>query len=130
MVGLKKNQPELFHQMSAVVQALPVKYTTASREQEHGRSTARNYAGYALKGVKTAERWSHSKFASVVNVQRKTVELKTGKETAATSYYRSNQKGKEPELCQAVRGHWQVEVNNHLRDVTLAADALRTKKKR
>ena len=33
------------------------------------------------------------------------------------------------ELCAAVRAHWQVEVNNHVRDVTLREDQFRTKKR-
>ena len=130
LVGLKLNQKELFNQMSKASQELPLKYTMESREKERGRITDRNYEVYDIKGIATAARWAKSKITRLVKVERKTVEMKTGKETQETSYYLSNQKGKEQQLCEAVRGHWQVEVNNHLRDVTLAEDDLRTKKKK
>ena len=130
LVGLKRNQKELFNQMSEVREELPIKYEVESSETERGRVTIRNYQVYDIRGIKVAERWNKSKISSLVKVERKTVELKSGKETTETSYYLSNQKGKEKQLSEAVRGHWQVEVNNHLRDVTLAEDELRTKKKK
>ena len=130
VVGLKRNQKELFNQMSEAGQKLPITSEVESSDRERGRLTTRNYQVFNLKAVKIGERWSQSKISSLVKVERKTVELKSGKETAETSYYLSNQKGKEKELCEAVRGHWQVEVNNHVRDVTFAEDDLRTKKKK
>jgi predicted transposase YbfD/YdcC len=130
LIGLKRNQKELFHQMGEASQALAVKYATENQEQERGRITTRIYQVYDITRVKTATRWAKSKLARLVKVSRKTIERKTGKETEETSYYVSNEKGKEKQLSQAVRGHWQVEVNNHIRDVTLAEDDLRTKKKK
>lgn len=130
LVGLKKNQKELFHQMEAMTHELGVKYGLESHEKKRGRITDRIYQVYDIRGVKVAERWDSSKFTRLVKVSRKTIEAKNRKETQETSYYLSNEKGKEKQLCEAVRGHWQVEVNNHLRDVTLAEDNLRTKKKR
>lgn len=129
LVGLKKNQKELFNQMSEAVPILGVEYVGQSCETERGRVTDRSYQVYDITGIKVAERWSKSKLARLIKVERKTV-LGSGKGTKEMSYYLSNQKGKEQQLCEAVRGHWQVEVNNHLRDVTLAEDDLRTKKKR
>lgn len=130
LVGVKKNQKELFNQMSEVGQKSPIKYEFESKEQERGRIMMRNYQVFDIKAERVGERWNKSKISSLVKVVRKTVELKSGKETTETSYYLSNQKGKEKQLCEAIRGHWQVEVNNHLRDVTLAEDDLRTKKKK
>ena len=60
---------------------------------------------------------------------REREEVKTGKKSLATSYYLSNEVGNYEELVQAIRGHWQVETNNHLRDVTLREDRLRSKKR-
>ena len=37
--------------------------------------------------------------------------------------------GHERELFTAIRKHWQVEVNNHIRDVTLKEDHVKTKDK-
>jgi len=46
-----------------------------------------------------------------------------------TSYYVSNEVGTYEELSEAIRRHWQVETNNHIRDVTLKKDHLRSKKR-
>jgi len=45
------------------------------------------------------------------------------------SYYLTNEVGNYEELSQAVRLHWQVETNNHLRDVSLKEDQMRSKKR-
>ena len=128
LVGLKRNQKELFHQMSATITELPVNYSFEKEEKGHGRITLRNYQVYDIQAVQKAERWTGSKIATIVKVKRKSVAMKTGKESEETSYYLSNEKGKMNELCAAVRAHWQVEVNHHRRDVTFAEDRLRTKK--
>ncbi len=54
---------------------------------------------------------------------------KGGKQSGETSYYLSNERTKLSELCSAVRKHWSVETNNHIRDVTLREDQLRVKKR-
>ena len=128
MVGLKNNQKELFQMVSQAIEELPVKYSFESEEKGHGRTTARHYEVYDIQAIKKAERWTRSKIATLVKVKRQSVVMKTGKQSAETSYYISNQKRRMNELCRAVRGHWQVEVNNHRRDVTFAEDRLRTKK--
>lgn len=128
VVGLKKNQKELFHQMSQAITELPVTDIFESEEKGHGRITARRYQAYDIQAVQKAERWTSSKIATIVQVKRKSVEMRTGKTSEETSYYLSNEKEKMNELCAAVRRHWQVEVNNHRRDVTFAEDRLRTKK--
>jgi predicted transposase YbfD/YdcC len=44
------------------------------------------------------------------------------------SYYLTNEIGNYEELAQAIRQHWQVETNNHIRDVSLREDEMRSKK--
>jgi predicted transposase YbfD/YdcC len=39
-------------------------------------------------------------------------------------------KTNKDELFHAIRNHWQVETSNHIRDVTLNEDNLKTSKKR
>jgi predicted transposase YbfD/YdcC len=65
----------------------------------------------------------------VILVNREREEIKSGKKSFEQSYYLTNERKKYQEICEAVRGHWGVETNNHLRDVTLKEDSLRTKKK-
>ena len=55
--------------------------------------------------------------------------MKTGKQSQDVDYYISNGKKDEDEnYFSAIRNHWSVEVSNHIRDVTLQEDKLRTKK--
>jgi predicted transposase YbfD/YdcC len=42
----------------------------------------------------------------------------------------TNEVGNYEEISEAIRGHWQVETNNHIRDVTLKEDRMRSKKRR
>lgn len=67
--------------------------------------------------------------ADVDQVRRTREELKSGKKSFETSYYVTNETGNYEELAEAIRGHWQVETSNHLRDVTLKEDRLRSKKR-
>lgn len=60
---------------------------------------------------------------------RETEELKSGKNASKESYYLSNEVGNYEELAQAIRLHWQVETNNHIRDVSLREDEMRSKKR-
>jgi len=41
----------------------------------------------------------------------------------------SNEVGKYEELAEAIRKHWQVETNNHIRDVSFKEDKMRSKKR-
>lgn len=55
---------------------------------------------------------------------RETTEVERGKHTREESLYLSNDAANPAEVCRAIRRHWQVEVNNNLRDTTLAEDQL------
>ena len=74
------------------------------------------------------QRWENCKINTLIEVKRDITEVKTQKKYVEISYYISNQNDNYLELCHAIRGHWSVEVNNHIRDVTLAEDDLRSKK--
>ncbi len=41
----------------------------------------------------------------------------------------SNIVGEYEELAEAIRKHWQVETNNHVRDVSLQEDKMPSKKR-
>lgn len=64
----------------------------------------------------------------MIRLKRNITEVKTQKKSTEISYYISNQDNNYLELCHAIRGHWSVEVNNHVRNVTFAEDDLTTKK--
>jgi predicted transposase YbfD/YdcC len=78
--------------------------------------------------METAARFKACQIRTAIKVRRETEQLKSAKKSVAASYYLSNEVGKYEELVRAICGHWQVEVNNQLRDVTLKEDQQRTKK--
>ncbi len=130
LVGLKENQKEMFWEVKQMSRFMPLVYQTESLEKGHGRIEHRCYRVYDIEGLYKDERWNTSDIRTAVRVMRERQEIRTGKISRETSYYLSNQADKFGQLCEAVRLHWQVETNNHIRDVTLKEDGLRTKKRK
>lgn len=128
VVGLKENQKQLCRQIRQAVETQAVLFGSSGIEKGHGRLSARRYEFYDILELEKDARWNQCQLKTVIKVRRKTTELKSGKESQETSYYLTNEVGNYEELCQAVRFHWQVETNNHIRDVSLKEDHLRSKK--
>jgi len=129
LVGLKKNQKEMFQEVSRETEHLTCLYKTERPEKGHGRIERRKYQVYDMAAIYQDERWLGCQISTVVKVYRERFEIKSGKQSVETSYYLSNQRTNPSELCQAVRNHWSVETNNHIRDVTLKEDQMRSKKR-
>jgi predicted transposase YbfD/YdcC len=129
LVGLKKNQKELFEKVSEKILELSCDYQAETLEKGHGRIESRNYQVYDIRAMEKDKRWSDCEISTVVKVQREREEIKSEKKGFETSYYLSNQSEDFAGLCAAVRRHWSVETNNHIRDVTLSEDGLRSKNK-
>ena len=129
LVGLKGNQKEMFAEVRAEIAHLPCLYESESLEKGHGRIEQRKYQVYDITDIYQDERWAACGLKTAVKVKRGRLAVKSGKESVETSYYLSNQTTNVAELCVAVRKHWAVETNNHIRDVTLQEDKLRSKKR-
>lgn len=130
LIGLKGNQKELFEDMKKCATYLMPVNEDVTIDKGHGRLEKREYFHYEIGEEYFDERWSESNFQSLFKVQRHRLELQTGRESFETDYYISNGKYSENEdYFTAIRQHWSVEVNNHIRDVTLKEDKLKTKKK-
>jgi predicted transposase YbfD/YdcC len=129
LVGLKNNQKELLNQVKDSIGSLPLIYQSESVEKGHGRIETRNYQVIDIQRMENHERWESCDIKSLVKVSRDVLEIKSEKRSIETSYYISNQSEDVASLCAAVRGHWSVETNNHIRDVTLKEDKLRSKNK-
>jgi predicted transposase YbfD/YdcC len=129
LVGLKANQKQLRRQALKTIEAQAILWKQSSREKGHGRIERRSYEFYDILEMKKAPRWASCQMRTLIKVRRRREELKSGKKSLETSYYVTNETGNYEELTQAIRGHWQVETSNHLRDVTLKEDALRSKKR-
>ena len=131
IIQAKGNQPILkrqLQQMEATQRPIGI-YSTA--DKGHGRIELRRGRCFDVSELEYAKRWSNSGFASLIVMERKTT--KKQKTTEETSFYLSNQKLPEAqpsqgrELFDAIRGHWRVESDNWVRDVTFQEDSVRTK---
>jgi predicted transposase YbfD/YdcC len=136
LVGLKDNQKELLNECKDVIRFSKPTFNFIQVESDpdghikpkHGRIEKREYDIYNISKEEKHERWTNCRINTLIKVKRDITEVKTQKKYIEISYYISNQSDNYLELCHAVRGHWSVEVNNHIRDVTFAEDDLRSKK--
>lgn len=111
-------------------------YKLITTDKGHGRVESRTYFYYDISSEYVDKRWKESNFQSLFKVTRKISYLKNGiiiKQCEETSYYISNAtisiSSNSKEYFTAIRNHWSVEVNNHIRDVTLKEDKMKTKNK-
>ncbi len=104
-------------------------FESESVEKGHGRIESRNYQIYQIESIYQDQRWDECQIRTAIKVSRERLEIKSGKVSVETNYYLSNQSSDWQELCVAVRKHWSVETNNHIRDVTLREDQMRSKKR-
>jgi predicted transposase YbfD/YdcC len=129
LVGLKANQKELLNEIKESIESLPLIYQSESIEKGHGRIEHRKYQVCDISSARKAGRWKNCEVNTIIKVSRYREEIKIEKQSFETSYYISNQDENVGELCVAIRRHWSVETNNHIRDVTLNEDKLRSKNK-
>lgn len=130
LIGLKDNQKELLADMETHTEHFRPAESRMDVEKGHGRIEKRLYRLYDVSGEYFDKRWADSGFRSLVVADRERIDLKTNKLSADKSFYISNGvAGERHGYFDAVRNHWSVEVNNHIRDVSLKEDSLRTKKK-
>ncbi len=129
LVGLKENQKELKKQISLAMSNQPFLFKIQGAEKGHGRIEVRKYEFYDVLEVEKAARWKVCQIKTAIKVKRERVELKSEKMSSEESYYVSNEVGNYEELAEAIRRHWSVETNNHIRDVSLKEDKMRSKKR-
>jgi predicted transposase YbfD/YdcC len=129
LVGLKENQKQLKKQVNTAIEQQPCLVKLGGLEKGHGRIESREYEFYDLLEIEKEERWLSCHIKTAIRVRRARVAVKSGKMSWEESCYVTNAVGNYEELAQAVRGHWQVETANHLRDVSLQEDRLRSKKR-
>ena len=130
LIGLKENQKELYQDMVKASETRPPVATFKAVEKGHGRIDKRTYKSYAVADEFFDERWTGADFQTLVRVERATWHCKTKAQSTEVAYYLSNATVKDAsdtELFTAVRGHWSIETSNHIRDVTLKEDRLKTK---
>ncbi len=129
LVGLKDNQKELRKEVIKTGENQANLWKIAGTKKGHGRIETRSYEFHDILEMAKAKRWENSEMRTAIKVVRRREELKTGKKSVETSYYVTNEVGNYEEISEAISQHWQVETNNHIRDVTLKEDAMRSKKR-
>lgn len=129
LVGLKENQKQLKKQISLAMANQSCLMRIKTEEKGHGRIETRNYQFFDVLELEKDERWKDCQIKTAIKVKRERVAIKTNKTSLEESFYLSNEVGNYEELAQAVRQHWQVETNNHIRDVSLKEDQMRSKKR-
>jgi len=129
LVGLKDNQKGLKKQITWAMANQTILFKSARHEKSHGRIECRRYEFYDVLELEKDQRWETCRITTAIKVRRERFELKSGKTSCEESYYLTNEVGNYEELAQAVRRHWQVETNNHIRDVSLREDKMRSKKR-
>lgn len=129
LVGLKENQKQMKQQVSLTTKNQPFLVKLGRVEKGHGRIEERAYEFYDVLEMKKCERWEGCQIRTAIKVSRERIELKRGKKSVEESYYLSNEVGNYEELAEAVRKHWSVETNNHVRDVSFKEDKMRSKKR-
>jgi len=130
LIGLKNNQAVLLEDMKFHSQNSKPIFQSKQWEKGHGRIEHREYELYDISDEYFDPRWEKVNFRSLIKVERTRIDTKTEEENKETSFYISNENAKiGDELFKAIRNHWQVEVNNNIRDTTFQEDRLKTKEK-
>lgn len=128
VIGLKLNQKHLYEDMEHCPNYLKPVNKEIGIEKGHGRLEKRIYTHYDISEEYFDKRWEKTAFKSLIRVERIIEETKSGKKYASMDYYISNGEYSENEdFFTAIRKHWSVEVNNHIRDVTMQEDKFRAK---
>jgi len=128
LVGLKENQKKLKKQITWAMEHQAILFKSEEPEKGHGRIECRGYEFYDVLELAKEQRWKSCQIKTAIKVTRERAALKSGKISREESYYLTNEVGNYEELARAIRNHWQVETNNHLRDVSLREDRMRSKK--
>lgn len=130
VVGLKGNQSEILTDMVQLPQLLKHDFEYYTEFKGHGRQETQRFKAYDVSGEYFDKRWKKAEFKTMIQVKRTRFEKKKGKYSEEISYYMSNQKvstlAQAKVLFKAIKEHWAVETNNHIRDVTLKEDKLKT----
>lgn len=131
LVQVKENQSELLSYCRDRALTEPVLASTEAVEKAHGRITNRKAQLIVIRPDALQARWAGTRIRCLVVMLRETYEVKRGETSTDASYYLSNLTSSKrhaeqlQSLVAAIRGHWRVESNNWVRDVTLGEDGVR-----
>lgn len=131
LVQVKENQAALLQQCEKLAATELAMAALDANDKANGRVTSRRVKLFSIAPKTMAPRWQASGFSTLVVVTRETFQVSRQKTTMDTSYYISNQTirsediASSNDLVQAIQGHWGVESNNWIRDVTFREDKIK-----
>lgn len=134
IIQVKDNQELLLKDLEKIPCFMPLLNNQESLEKAHGRIEYRKANFYSLEQEVFDKRWNKSGFRTLAKVYRKTTIVKSGELREETSYYICNKSMQNESeqigenLFEAIRGHWSVEADNYVRDVTFGEDKIKTPK--
>jgi predicted transposase YbfD/YdcC len=133
VIQLKDNQPLLLAQLSQEAAAASPLAVLKTVDRGHGRLEIRQATFFKISHLELDPRWAESGLTTLIVMARRTTELATRKRSAEVSFYCANvcvdqdDDLTQQELFRAIRGHWGVEADNYIRDVSFQEDKVRTK---
>ena len=133
IIQVKDNQEKLREQCEQLAAKDDPLEVITTVEKGHGRHETRRGAFFDMEKIEFAERWSESGMRTLIVMERQTIKTANRKASSEVSYYVSNQEASrgqcnvQNELFTAIRGHWGVESENWIRDVTFNEDNVKTK---
>lgn len=145
LIRVKENQEQLLKDLcSQARRELEDKrfLKTTTYDKGHGRIETRAYTLFDVSKQNFDDRWQTSNIQTFVEVNRQRRVMSKNKDELKqqeTAYFISNYAAKKPEsnvlevktiqiLSKAIREHWTIETDNHIRDVTLGEDKVKTQK--
>jgi len=132
VIQLKENQPLLLAQMSQEAAEASPLGTLKTVDKGHGRLEIRQATFFKISHLEWDPRWAKSGLTTLIVMARRTTNLATQKRSAEVSFYCANvavgpaDEATQQELFQAIRGHWGVEADNYIRDVSFQEDKVKT----
>lgn len=133
LVQVKENQAALLQQCEKLAATQTAMAELDAGDKANGRVISRRAKLFSIAQKTMAPRWQASGLSTLVVITRETFQVSKQKTTMDTSYYISNQTirsediASSEDLAQAIQGHWGVESNNWIRDVTFCEDKIKVK---
>jgi predicted transposase YbfD/YdcC len=133
VIQLKANQPHLLAQLSQEAAAAQPVGRLKMVDKGHGRLEIRQATFFKISHLELDPRWAQSGLTTLIVLARRSTDLATQKRSAEVSFYCTNvsvapaDTVTQEELFQAIRGHWGVEADNYIRDVSFQEDKVKTK---
>lgn len=127
LVQVKKNQKYLLEEIQHIEQYLEAHYRLNQEEKGHGRIEKRQGFLYTINPECLAKRWIKTGVKTLVLIYRSRQKCKTGHISHEKTYFISNQKldkNSAQGIFNAVRNHWAVETDNHIRDTNFGEDQI------